>query len=117
MFAHENLVKNYFAFESIILLNSYKKDSLELALHFFCEVKTYKNHISQSAIEKNLEYWGNQPVPVFLFLVKYSNLKTINSDSKIWVYDLPYSLATNDVKSKGYSELKRDVKENFFFNM
>ena len=23
MFAHENLVKNYFAFESIILLNSY----------------------------------------------------------------------------------------------
>src|SRR3972149_6599093 len=90
-----------------------KKDSLQLALHFFCQVKTYKNHISQSAIEKNLEYWGNQPVPVFLFLVKYSNLKTINSDSNIWIYDLPYFIASNDAKSKGYSELKRAVKEKY----
>ena len=60
-----------------------------------------------------MEYWGNQPVPVFLFLVKYSNLKTINSDSNIWIYDLPYFIASNDAKSKGYSELKRAVKEKY----
>ena len=89
-----------------------KKDSLELTLHFFCQVKTYKKHISRSEIEKNMDYWGNQPVPCFLFLVKYSNVKTINKESEIWVYDLPYFLAISDAKKKGIT-LKRHVKKKF----
>jgi hypothetical protein len=90
-----------------------KQDSLELTLHFFCQVKTSKKHISQSEIEKNIDYWGNQPVPVFLFFVKYSNLATINSESEIWVYDLPYFLAINDAKAQGYNGLKRYVNKRF----
>src|SRR3990172_11870858 len=38
MFAHENLVKNYFAFESIILLNSYKELYLILPLNLLKSV-------------------------------------------------------------------------------
>jgi uncharacterized protein DUF4365 len=90
-----------------------KIGSLELSLHFFVQVKTSKKHISHSEIEKNLSYWSNQPVPVFLFLVKYSDLGSINSSLEIWVYDLPYFLAINDAKVQGYNGLKRDVNKRF----
>lgn len=88
-----------------------KEGSLELSLHFFCQIKTYKKHINQSEIKKNIDYWANQPVPVFLFLVKYADLKKMK-DAEIWVYDLPYLLAINDAKKKGI-KLDRDVKNRF----
>lgn len=88
-----------------------KEGSFELALHFFCQIKTYKKHINQSEIKKNINYWANQPVPVFLFLVKYADLKKMK-DSEIWVYDLPYLLAIHDARGKGI-KLDRDVKNKF----
>jgi hypothetical protein len=90
-----------------------KQDDLEPTLHFFCQVKTRKKHIQDSEIKKDLHYWANQPVPVFVFLMKYSNEKTINSESEIWVYDVPYLIAMNDAKDKGYGKIKRDVKKRF----
>ncbi len=88
-----------------------KEDSLELTLHFFCQIKTYKRHINESEIKKNIDYWAEQPVPVFLFLVKYADLKKMK-DAEIWVYDLPYLLAINDAKKKGI-KLDRHVQNKF----
>ena len=92
-----------------------KKDSLELTLHFFCQVKTSKKHISKSEIRKNFDYWGSQPVPVFLFLVRYSDLNSINTMSEIWVYDVPYFLVDDDAKNRGV-EVRRDVNEKFLIS-
>ncbi|MBV2138604.1 MAG: DUF4365 domain-containing protein [Candidatus Thiodiazotropha sp. (ex Ctena orbiculata)] len=90
-----------------------KQETHELSLHFFCQVKTRKRPISNSEIEKNLSYWGNQPVPVYLFLLKYSDSNKLSSNSDIWVYDLPYLLCKNDAKNKGYDGLERNVKDKF----
>jgi hypothetical protein len=89
-----------------------KENDLKPTLHFFCQAKTRKNHIQHSEIKKDLHYWANQPVPVFVFLMKYSNEKTINSESEVWVYDIPYLIAMNDAKEQGM-KIKRDVKERF----
>lgn len=88
--------------------------SLGLSLHFFCQVKTQKADISLGSIEdKFWTYWGDQPVPVFLFLVKYKEEDRIQDDSEIWVYDIPYILAKRDAQKAGVAEPKRDVADRF----
>jgi hypothetical protein len=88
-----------------------KEGSLELSLHFFCQIKTNQRRIDQSEIEKNIDYWANQPVPCFLFLVKYADFENIK-DAELWVYDLPYFLAIRDAKKEGI-KLQRDVEKTF----
>ena len=89
-------------------------NTLELSIHFFCQVKTVKGRFNLSSIEdKYFEYWGSQPSPAFLFVVEYSDEGNIHGDHKIWVYDIPYILAIRDAKSLGKEVPKRDVKERF----
>jgi len=90
------------------------EDSLELTLHFFCQVKTQKKKMSVDSIEdKYWNYWGEQPVPVFLILVKYKKQNEIQGDSEIWVYDIPYILSKRDAKNSGKEAPRRDVEEKF----
>ncbi|MEW8687322.1 MAG: DUF4365 domain-containing protein [Candidatus Thiodiazotropha sp.] len=92
-------------------------DSLRLSLHFFCQVKTQKNDITLSSIEeKYWTYWGDQPVPVFLFLVKYTEENKIQDNSEVWVYDIPYILATRDADKDGKPKPIRDVSEKFLIS-
>jgi len=90
------------------------EDSLELTLHFFCQVKTQKKKISVASIDDMYwSYWGEQPVPVFLFLIKYENQNQIQESSEIWVYDIPYILSKKDAKTSGQRAPRRDVEEKF----
>ena len=89
-------------------------ETLELSLHFFCQVKTVKGKFDLGKIEgKYFEYWSNQPVPVFLVAVEYMEEKNIQGDHELWVYDIPYILAKRDAKAFGKSEPSRDVGEKF----
>lgn len=89
-------------------------ETLELCLHFFCQVKTAKERFNLNSVEeKYFEYWGSQPVPVFLMAVEYKEEKNIQGDHKIWVYDIPYILAKRDAKTFGKEEPARDVGEKF----
>ena len=89
-------------------------DSLELSLHFFCQVKTQKSKVNLAKIhEKYWNYWGEQPVPVFLFLIKYRELNQIQESNELWVYDIPYILSKKDAKKLGQEEPPRDVEEKF----
>lgn len=88
--------------------------TLELSLHFFCQIKTQKTSFNLNTIgDKYFDYWGNQPVPVFLFLVKYEDERTIQENHQIWVYDIPYILSKRDAKALRKTEPSRDVDENF----
>ena len=88
--------------------------SLELAFHFFCQVKTQKKQISVTNIDDVYwSYWSEQPVPVFLFLIKYENQNEIQRSSVIWVYDIPYILSKKDAKNSGQRAPRRDVEEKF----
>lgn len=88
--------------------------SLKLSLHFFCQIKTQKNQINVAKIdEKYWSYWGEQPVPVFLFLIKYENQDDIQGSSEIWVYDIPYILSKMDAKKSAQKVPRRDVEEKF----
>jgi hypothetical protein len=89
-----------------------KKNSLELSLHFFCQVKTTKDTLNISDSKEYFDYWRNQPVPVFLFHVKYNDVNTINKEHVIWVYDIPWILAISDAK-KGNVNIQRDVHDKF----
>lgn len=88
--------------------------TFELSLHFFCQVKTVKGRFNPNSIkEEYFEYWGGQPVPVFLIVVEYLDEKNIRGDHKLWVYDIPYILAKRDAKILGKEEPKREVNEKF----
>ncbi len=88
--------------------------NLELALHFFCQVKTQKRQLSVANIDDVYwNYWSEQPVPVFLFLIKYTNEKEIRGSSAIWVYDIPYILSKKDAESYGQRAPTRDVEDKF----
>ncbi|HWP56374.1 MAG TPA: DUF4365 domain-containing protein [Candidatus Acidoferrales bacterium] len=88
--------------------------SRRLSLHFFCQVKTQKADISLGSIEdKFWTYWGDQPVPVFLFLIKYTDEDKIQDDSEIWVYDVPYMLAKKDAQGANLPEPQRDLSDRF----
>ena len=88
-----------------------KPGTLELSLHFFCQVKTIKGPLG-NLDEQDLSYWAGQPVPVFVFHVDYREITTINDDRDIWVYDVPYLLAKKDAENAGQA-LSRDVDEKF----
>lgn len=86
--------------------------SLKLSLHFFCQVKTQKKQINVAKIDdKYWSYWGEQPVPVFLFLIKYDKQNQIQESNEIWVYDIPYILSKLDAKKTGQKVPRRDVEE------
>ena len=88
--------------------------NLELSLHFFCQVKTQKRQISVANIDDVYwSYWSEQPVPVFLFLIKYENENEIQGSSAIWVYDIPYILSKKDARNSGQRMPRRDVEEKF----
>ena len=88
--------------------------SLKLALHFFCQVKTQKTHINIASIDDVYwSYWGNQPVPVFLFLIKYEKQNKIQEGNEIWVYDIPYILSKKDAKKSRQRVPTRPVAERF----
>ena len=88
--------------------------SLKLSLHFFSQVKTQKKQISVAKIDgKYWSYWGEQPVPVFLFLLKYDNQNQIHESNEIWVYDIPYILSKMDAKKSGQTVPRRHVEEKF----
>jgi hypothetical protein len=90
------------------------EDTLELALHFFCQVKTQKTMISINSIKDTYwTYWGEQPVPVFLMLIKYKTQDDIQNRSRIWVYDIPYILAKRDAEHSGKKLPTRNVEEKF----
>lgn len=73
--------------------------TLELTLHFFCQIKTTKSNFSRSNIEdKYFNYWANQPVPVFLIVLQYNDENTIQDSHEIFIYDIPYILAIRDAK-------------------
>jgi hypothetical protein len=89
-------------------------ETLELSLHFFCQVKTVKGKFKQNTIRKEFyDYWGNQPVPVFLMVVEYENEKNIQGTHELWVHDIPYILAKRDARALGKNEPLRDVHEEF----
>ncbi len=89
-------------------------ENFELSLHFFCQVKTVKGTFSLKSIEdKFYDYWGHQPVPVFLVVVEYGEEKNIQGSHKLWVYDVPYILAKRDAKTLKKKEPSRDVSEKF----
>jgi hypothetical protein len=89
-------------------------ETLELSLHFCCQVKTEKGKYYKSQIkEKYFEYWGKQPVPVFIFSVEYTEEKDIQGTYELWVYDIPYILAKREAKELGMPEPLRDVAEKF----
>lgn len=91
-----------------------KRNSLALSLHFFCQVKTTKDPISPSEFENHFDYWGNQPVPVFLFHIMYKDLELMNKDHELWVYDIPYLLSINDANRElCKSTISRDVESKF----
>lgn len=75
-----------------------KEESLKLSLHFFCQVKTTRRDINFSAIKKYFDYWRNQPAPVFLFHVKYKDIKNLSKAHEVWVYGIPYALAIDDAE-------------------
>lgn len=88
--------------------------SLKLSLHFFAQVKTQKVHINVSKVDAKLwKYWGDQPVPVFLFLIKYDKQNQIQESGEIWVYDIPYILAKIDAESAGQTVPPREVGGKF----
>jgi hypothetical protein len=88
--------------------------SLKLSLHFFCQVKTQKKQINVAEInDKYWSYWGEQPVPVFLFLIKYDKQNQIQESNEIWVCDIPYILSKLDAKESGQKVPRRDVEEKF----
>ena len=58
-------------------------------------------------------YWGEQPVSVFLFLIKYDNQNQIQESNEIWVYDIPYILTKLDAQESGQKVPRRDVEEKF----
>lgn len=89
-----------------------KESSLELSLHFFCQVKTTKNTIDMSDIKQYFNYWGNQPVPVFLFHIKYNHVETINEEHDVWVHDIPWLLAISDAR-KLHMNIQRNVHDKF----
>lgn len=88
--------------------------TLKLFVHFFCQVKTTKGTLSRSRIKKDLAYWADQPVPVFVFHVQYDDIAKIHA-SNIWIYDVPYILAKEDAKKAGQT-LLRDVQEKFLLS-
>jgi hypothetical protein len=76
--------------------------SLELDLHFFCQVKTQNRPFSLNSVDsKYFEYWAQQPVPVFLFSVEYFAENNIRDSSKIYIHDIPYCLAIQDARAMG----------------
>jgi hypothetical protein len=88
--------------------------SLHLSLHFFCQIKTQKTQIILDRIdEKYWSYWGEQPAPVFLVLVKYKKQDQLQENNEIWIYDVPYILSKRDAKKLGKRMLTRDVEEKF----
>lgn len=91
-----------------------RPESLELTLHFFCQVKTRKTKINPARIDDELwAYWGRQPVPVFLFLIRYAEERTLQEDAEVWVYDVPYILAKKDAERDGKTVPTRDVADKF----
>lgn len=91
-----------------------QQDSLNLSLHFFCQVKTQKTDIDLSRIEDSYwTYWGDQPVPVFLFLIKYAEQNQLQESNEVWVYDVPYILAKKDAEKAGKTMPARDVNDKF----
>jgi Domain of unknown function (DUF4365) len=89
-------------------------ETLELTLYFFCQIKTKKRSISLASIkDKYFSYWGNQPAPVFLIVLKYKDENSIQGSHEIWVYDIPYILAKRDAKISGKESPKRDVDHKF----
>jgi len=89
-------------------------ETLELSIHFFCQVKTAKGSFNLNGVdEKYFEYWGKQPAPVFVFVVEYSEENRIRENHKIWVYDIPYVLTKKDAKNFGKEEPLREVDEKF----
>lgn len=88
--------------------------SLKLALHFFCQVKTQKRQINVASVDDMYwSYWGQQPVPVFLFLIKYEKQTQIQESNEVWVYDIPYILSKKDARKSGKEIPRRHVDERF----
>ena len=87
--------------------------TMELSLHFFCQVKTSKNFNMSSIKDQEFTYWGNQPVPVFLFEVKYNDRHKMHDEREIWVHDIPYILSRRDAESLGKNIPPRHVDEKF----
>jgi hypothetical protein len=74
----------------------------------------FTNCADLSGIEDSYwTYWGDQPVPVFLFLVKYSEQNQIQESNEVWVYDVPYILAKKDAEKAGKPVPARAVDERF----
>lgn len=89
-------------------------ETLELSIHFFCQVKTAKGSSSLNGVdERHLEYWGKQPAPVFVFVVEYTDENRIREGHRIWVYDIPYILVKKDAKNSGKEQPLREVDEKF----
>jgi len=84
-------------------------------LHFFVQVKKWKqNTIAKSDVANDIQYWRDQPVPVFIFHVKednsydiYSALYFILNEKKEEDYRLPAAMG----KKKQLEEFFR--KEGF----
>ena len=93
------------------------QESLKLSLHFFCQVKTQQTIVDLKQIDdRHWIYWGDQPVPVFLFLIKYQNQDQIQQSNEIWVYDIPYILSKKDAEKSGKRVPTRDMKEKFLIS-
>jgi len=93
------------------------QESLKLSLHFFCQVKTQQVNVDPRQIDDRYwTYWGNQPVPVFLFLIKYQKQDQIQQSNQIWVYDIPYLLSKKDAEKSGKRVPTRDVDEKFLIS-
>jgi hypothetical protein len=91
-----------------------EQETLNLSLHFFCQVKTQERAATTSSIDDRFwVYWGEQPAPVFLFLVKYSDESPISERTEVWVHDVPYILAKRDAERTGKRAPTRAVAETF----
>lgn len=89
------------------------KKTMELSLHFFCQIKTSKSFSISSIKESDYLYWANQPVPVFLIELKYTGLEKIHEESEIWIHDIPYILTRRDAQAQNKNEPPRKVDDKF----
>ena len=89
------------------------RKTMELSLHFFCQIKTSKTFSMSSCKEEDYLYWANQPVPVFLIELKYENPERIHEEHEIWIHDIPYILTRRDAQAQKIKEPPRPVDEKF----
>jgi len=90
-------------------------ETLELSLHFFCQIKTY-NKSFLSFNDNDLRYWANQPVPVFVLEVKFKDETNILDEHQVWVHDIPWILVKRHALTNTGAELLRHVADKFMLS-